>query len=745
VTASRPVARVRRFSALPARNRAVLFAIAISWLVFGALSPFFPGVRRLEVGSVAPSELRAPRTLAYASEVLTRQRRDEAAAAVPDVLVFDTAVRARQLADLDRRLERIDVARHDVTLSPSAREGAINAAAEGRLSDRSAALFATASDSLWQFLAGQARATLSGVMAGSITASDVQGQRERLLASTAPDAAPDQVRALAELLAPLVAPTVVVDRGRTGALRAEAAAAQPEVVVTVQAGDVVVRAGDALDGASIERLNALGLRSRAVDLATVGTAGLFSVTLGALWGCFLLFAGTPVLEGLRRPALAAFLLAAPLLATRVALPRLLPDVAGDQMVFLVPLATGPMLAMVLLDGATALLVSLTLALGTGFLLVNLPPERGALGEVEALRLVLVVAVMAAVAALLSARAQTVTRFLRAGIGGALVAFAVLAVFWLLDPVREASGLARAAGATLGGGLLAGFAATGGFVLLRRGFGIVTRAELMELAQLNHPLLRRLQDEAPGTFQHAVLVGNLAERAADRIGADALLVRVGAYYHDVGKLTGPAFFVENIHSGANPHDGLDPLQSTRVIHQHVTAGVDLARRERLPEAVVRFIPEHHGTRLMTFFYRRAAEADPEIEPDMFRYPGPRPRSRESALVMLADACEATVRAAIDRDEERIRAIVDGIIRERIEERQFDDCAISLRDLAVVADSFTRSLSAVYHPRVQYPEPTTRELDARRVEPLPLPPSALGPSPATGSAPPPPAAASPERST
>jgi hypothetical protein len=290
---------------------------------------------------------------------------------------------------------------------------------------------------------------------------------------------------------------------------------------------------------------------------------------------------------------------------------------------------------------------------------------------------------------------------------------------------------------LAGGLLSSFLAVGLFTVLSGGFGIVTRAQLMELAQLTHPLLRRLQDEAPGTFQHAVLVGNLAERAADRIGADALLVRVGAYYHDVGKLTAPAFFVENVHPEASPHEGLDPLQSTRVIHQHVIAGMELARRERLPGAVARFIPEHHGTRLMTFFYRRAAETDPDIDPELFRYPGPRPRSRESALVMLADACEATVRASLDRDEDRIRAIVDGIIRERIEEAQFDDCDVSLQDLARVSDSFTRSLSAVYHPRVPYPEPTLRELDARRVEPLPLPPSARGVA-STNPAPPAPTA-------
>lgn len=168
---------------------------------------------------------------------------------------------------------------------------------------------------------------------------------------------------------------------------------------------------------------------------------------------------------------------------------------------------------------------------------------------------------------------------------------------------------------------------------------------------------------------------------------------------------------------NPHATLDPLQSTRVILRHVTAGVEIARREGLPAQVVAFIPEHHGTRLVTAFYRQAAALDPDIDAELFRYPGPRPQSREAALVMLADSCEATVRASGDRSPDRIRAIVEGVVRERVEECQFDACDISLRDLRLVVDSYVRTLTAVYHPRVEYPEPTARELASRRVQALP----------------------------
>jgi hypothetical protein len=180
---------------------------------------------------------------------------------------------------------------------------------------------------------------------------------------------------------------------------------------------------------------------------------------------------------------------------------------------------------------------------------------------------------------------------------------------------------------------------------------------------------------------------------------------------VGKLHSPGFFVENFGDGPNPHDNLDPLQSSRVIMRHVDAGVDLARKYNLPEAVVAFIPQHHGDRLVAYFYREAAKVKPDIDPELFRYGGPKPQTREAALVMLADSCEATVRASTDRHAERIRQIVDGIIRERMEEGQFDECDISLRDLRIVEDSFVQALSAIYHPRVEYPEPTRRELEAR----------------------------------
>jgi putative nucleotidyltransferase with HDIG domain len=240
------------------------------------------------------------------------------------------------------------------------------------------------------------------------------------------------------------------------------------------------------------------------------------------------------------------------------------------------------------------------------------------------------------------------------------------------------------------------------------FGVTTRIQLMELAQLSHPLLRELQERAPGTFHHSVLVGNLSERAADLVGADPLLVRVGCYFHDIGKIAHPAFFIENQTEGQNPHDRLSASDSAKYVAEHVRYGLEVTARHRVPARVRAFVPEHHGTRLVTYFYRKASELDPNTDPERFRYPGPRPQSKETAIVMLADSTEAVVRASRDRSHEHIDQLVDSVIAERVAEGQMDDSDLTLRDLKTIGESFKATLRGIYHPRIEYPAPTAAEL-------------------------------------
>ena len=237
-------------------------------------------------------------------------------------------------------------------------------------------------------------------------------------------------------------------------------------------------------------------------------------------------------------------------------------------------------------------------------------------------------------------------------------------------------------------------------------GVSTNARLLELSNPAHPLMRDLITRAPGTYTHSVVTANLAEVGAEAVGADRLLARVGAYYHDVGKLMRPEYFFENLSGGVNPHEDATPGHSAEIIRQHVGDGVDLAGAYGLPKEVTRIIGQHHGTSVVRYFYRKAAELDATVFESDFRYQGDRPRSKEAALVMLADGAEAAVRAIRVPSDSQIESTVRGMIAERLTDHQLDDSGLASKDIEALIEAFTRMLSSMYHPRVEYPEATPR---------------------------------------
>jgi putative nucleotidyltransferase with HDIG domain len=235
-------------------------------------------------------------------------------------------------------------------------------------------------------------------------------------------------------------------------------------------------------------------------------------------------------------------------------------------------------------------------------------------------------------------------------------------------------------------------------------GITTVQTLLEWADPTRPLLRRLAMEAPGTYAHSINVANLAEAAATRIDANGLLCRVGVLYHDVGKMLKPHYFVENQPDGRNPHDKLKPETSAAIVLEHVTEGARLARDENVPDVVVQFIYEHHGTQRIGFFYEKAREeaaVDADVEVQRFTYPGPKPRSKETAIVMLADSCESAARAMQDPTPERVRDLIDTIVEGKVTDGQLDESPLTLRDVAQVKDQFVSILAGVHHRRIEYP--------------------------------------------
>ncbi|MDD3643416.1 MAG: HDIG domain-containing protein [Candidatus Krumholzibacteria bacterium] len=242
--------------------------------------------------------------------------------------------------------------------------------------------------------------------------------------------------------------------------------------------------------------------------------------------------------------------------------------------------------------------------------------------------------------------------------------------------------------------------------------VTTNFTLMELSDLNRPLMKRLIMEAPGTYHHSLMVGNMVEAAAHEVKANGLLARVQAYYHDIGKLAKAEYFFENQAEGFNKHEKLAPTMSALILVSHVKEGVEMARREKLPPVVVDAIREHHGTTVMAFFYNKALEYDSHdsVKIDDFRYPGPRPQSKETALIMLADSCEAAVRSLRDPTAPRIRALVSRLFETRMNDGELDDSSLTLHDIAVIREQFIQFLTGTFHPRIQYPAQVEEEKES-----------------------------------
>lgn len=267
------------------------------------------------------------------------------------------------------------------------------------------------------------------------------------------------------------------------------------------------------------------------------------------------------------------------------------------------------------------------------------------------------------------------------------------------------------------------------IFFERAFRVTTDLTLLELADFNSPLLRQLSEKAPGTFHHSLTLGNLAEAAAEAIGANAILARVGAYYHDIGKLLKPEYFVENQQQMKNKHGRLRPRMSALIIASHVKEGIELGRQHGLPDVVLDFVPQHHGTTLISFFYDKAlkqsrqlqggsSESQQNAKGDVheadYRYPGPKPQTKETGIVMLADAVEATTRAMDDPTSQKLEATIDSMIKARFADGQLDECELTLRDLSKIKEAFLKILIGIHHPRIKYPEPQKENIPRKREE-------------------------------
>ena len=672
--------------------RALLFALLIfaSW---GASFVFYRSPDRIKVvvGDPSPRDIKAPRQLTYISEVKTQEARLLAASKVEDVYKGpDMEISSQQVQRAKDVLAYITAIRDDEYSGRDQKIALIQEIPDLKLPAEFVPKILDLGTPSWEETVAETLRVVELAMRDEIRESQLASVRRQVPRMTSYALSYAQQEVVSRLAPSFIVPNSFYDDEQTQANYEAARNAVEPVHRTILEGESILREGEIVTDLAYEKLQVLGLLdvdSRWQDIAGVLVLALLIVI------CFSLYVikSQPLL--LYRPR-REFLMVLTMIVAGVSARFAIP---GHTLVpYLFPTASVAMLITVLLDGQLATVAGAIIALLVGI---------NAGGSVE---LVVYAFMGSLVGSLALWRMDNLGAFARAGVYVALANMASVVAFHVGNEAYDPVGLLQLAGIGVANAALSASLTFVAFSAIGRLFGIATSLQLLELARPNHPLFRQLLIKAPGTYHHSIVTSNLAESAAEAIGADALLARVGSYYHDIGKVSRPYFFAENQNDGENPHDKLDPRTSAEIIVAHTLDGLELARKYRLPDKIKDFISEHHGTTLVTYFYRRASQESngDGIQEDDFRYPGPRPQSRETAIVMLADSIEASVRANRPATQAEMERIVRQTINDRLVGGQLDECDLTLKDLDKIRQAFVSVLQGVYHPRIQYPEKVKR---------------------------------------
>lgn len=643
-------------------------------------------------GDVAQENVLAPRSMQYESDVLSQAKRDAAIASVRPVYdPPDTSVASEQLQLARQILDYVENVRYDDYASLEQKALDIEAIAALDLDPVVIrALLTIEDDNTWRSVDAQVVRLLQRVMGGEVREDNLQAVRDNLPNLISASYSDADVKIITGIVSSLIRVNTYFNEELTRQAELQASESVPVEMRTFARGQMIIREGEIATAAHIEALERFGLLRVTARRNEHFTAGLLAMTLmtvllvtyirkfhaaltddlglmGWLAGMFLLFlCGAQML-----------------------------DADSDTQVYFFPAAALALLLTTLVGSQLAIVVNMALAVLAGFM------------SNYSLQSAVLISLSGTLGVLSLGRIERLNAYFMAGVVVWLVSSCV-ALFFALgsdDPPMSYTLVVQLLG-SLANGLLSAAVALVGLYFVSSLLNIPTTLKILELSQPNHPLLQRLLREAPGTYQHSLQVANLAELGAQQIGANASLVRVAAMYHDIGKILNPHFFVENQANDVNPHMMLaDPSASARIIIGHVAEGSRLARRYRLPHRLRDFIMEHHGTTQVMYFYRQAQEQAAQkgvvVSEAEFTYPGPRPQSRETAILMLADGCESSVRARHPQKKEDIQETVDYIFNLRLQTGELDDSGLTLNDLRLLRDSFLTVLQGVFHPRIAYP--------------------------------------------
>lgn len=685
--------------------RFVFSAVLVVGLVLILVFSVPGGATPLLVGDVAKQNLRSPQRVAFVSQAKTKQAKDAAAATVSDVYDYDPGVAQQQRMQATVLFNGVSNIRADPATAADQKRDRVSRLAEGIVLPTTARSIMTIDDAAWTPVAAESMRVLDEVMRDRIRQADLVGIRGKLPNRFSSQLSPQQLAVAVAIVSDLVKPNEVLNPTETAKQKREAQDKVEPVREAVEKGEIIVREGNVVTALDLEKLQAAGLQQASSEWPDVVGAIMLAIILVALLSRYMTSVDPSLLKGDQRATFLALGILLFALAGRLA--SSMRVVEGVTWIYLIPFATLPMLVSMLIDEDVAVVMAVFMGIAAGF------------ASGRTLDIGVMVTLAGWVAALRARRIERLSDFLLAGVLIALTKAATVLLFYLRYPELDMTGLMVALLLALFSGALAAALAVLTFGPLGNLLGVSTALHLLELAHPSQPLFRRLLLEAPGTYHHSVIISTLAERAANAIGADSLLVRVGAYYHDIGKTARPYLFIENQINGVNIHDKLDPRTSAKAIMAHVPEGIDLARKQRLPQAVIDMIPQHHGTKLAAYFYAQARSQGEDVDESEFRYPGPKPQTKEAAILMLADGVEAAVRSNRDHSQEVIERVVAEIAESVTADGQLNESPLTLKDLDRIRSAFVEVLQGVYHPRIAYPPAG---------QPAALLPPALAPEPA-----------------
>ncbi|MBI5951689.1 MAG: HDIG domain-containing protein [Chloroflexi bacterium] len=678
----------------------IVLILAVSLVSFVILTmpiTLRPTTQALDVGVVLQYTMQSPRDIEYVSEVRTEEARKAAESKVESVYTQpDPAIARQQIERLRTAMQYITSVRTNPELSLEERKSNLVELSDVRLKLETIDYVVGISDTRWESAQSEALRVLEQIMRRAILEDKLEAAQAGVSSSVSLTLNEQQSTLVTELVTAFVVPNSFYSEELTVAARQAARDTVKPVVRTYKAGETIAPAGEIITPADMEAFQQLGMIStgqRWEDMLGATAVIVLSAVFVPMY--FYRRKRTVVVNDARSLMVIALIFIVFLLGARLFTNRTLAPYGY-------PLQAAGLLITALYGLETGLVIAIPLSLLASYGLSN------------TLDLAPYYMFSSLIGLLALGPVRRFWGFVRAGAAISLSGLVVLMAYRLPFFTLDLLGIVQFVIASL----FAGFSAASITLLLQyllaQTLGLTTVFQLLDISRPDYPLLQFFLRNAPGTYQHSLQVANLAEQAAEKIGADPLLTRVGAQFHDIGKALNPTYFIENqIPGNVNAHHDIPPEESAATIIRHVTDGVQLAKKHRLPERLHDFILEHHGTLITRYQYGQAMQAaggDPtRVDIEKFRYPGPRPSSRETALLMLADAAEARARAERPADDDGLRALVRNVIETVQKYNQLDDTLLTLRDLNLITESFVTTLRGTYHPRIQYPNAKTSDQD------------------------------------